>query len=252
MSSSSNLSGLRAATVTRTILVVTVVVSTFTLITRLPISTGALGQLANETANYLAYLPIMGWMRPWTLLTVVLVHGGIIHLALNMFTLYVVGPSVEQALGGWRFTALYLLSALGGSVTVLLWGVLEAMVSSRSAALLTWNVGASGALFGLFAAVYILQRHAGMDTRAIVVLLAVNLIYGFMVSNVSWQAHLGGMITGAITTWLLVKVGNKKQYNGPRQLRRAHILTLVGIALVLALIAAGLYWYIGLPQLALG
>ena len=74
----------------------------------------------------------------------------------------------------------------------------------------TVTVGASGAIFGLFGAVFVLQRAAGIDARAIAGLLAVNLLYGFIVSGISWQAHIGGLIAGMLCAWALLLLGRPR------------------------------------------
>jgi membrane associated rhomboid family serine protease len=120
------------------------------------------------------------------LLTSAFLHYGPIHLLFNMWALYIVGQQLEQWLGRLRFAALYVLSALGGSVLALLF----APVNSNTA-------GASGAVFGLFAAVFVVARRLKFDARGIAVLIGVNLLITFTFPNISWQGHLGGLVTGA-------------------------------------------------------
>jgi membrane associated rhomboid family serine protease len=122
----------------------------------------------------------------YRLLTAAFLHAGLLHLAFNMFALATVGPMLESALGRVRFAALYGLSALGGSV-------LSFLLSSPG----QFGVGASGAIFGLFGAYYVVVRRLGGETRSIVTLLVLNLIITFAVPNIDWRAHLGGFVTGA-------------------------------------------------------
>ena len=110
-----------------------------------------------------------------------------------VWALWVVGSAVEPLLGRWRFLALYLLSALGGSVMIL-WLADPASASSWYGA----TVGASGAVFGVFAALFVVQRRFGRDTSAILGLLAANLVISLVGANISWQGHLGGVLTGAV------------------------------------------------------
>lgn len=126
--------------------------------------------------------------EPWRMLTAAFLHspGSILHIGFNMYALFILGRELEPAMGRARFLTLYLLSALGGSVGVLL-------LSNPG----QFVVGASGAVFGLFGALFIIQRKRGGDVRQIVVLIAINAVLGFVVPNVAWQAHLGGLITGA-------------------------------------------------------
>jgi len=115
---------------------------------------------------------------------------GIFHIAFNMYALYVVGPALEQMLGRARFLAVYLVSALGGSVLY----YLIVPPSSGPA------IGASGAIFGLFGAWFILARRLHLDTRMVVVLIGINLVLGFTVSGIAWQDHIGGLIAGGALT----------------------------------------------------
>ena len=123
----------------------------------------------------------------YRLLTAAFLHAGLFHILLNMFALAQLGSVLEPALGRTRFLALYLLSALGGSV-------LSYVMSSP----LQLGVGASGAIFGLFGAYYVVVRHLGGETRSIVTLLVINLVITFAVPIIDWRAHLGGLVTGAV------------------------------------------------------
>jgi membrane associated rhomboid family serine protease len=107
------------------------------------------------------------------------------HILFNMWALVVVGPALEQTLGRLRYLALYLLSALGGSVLIYLIGQPGGP-----------SLGASGAIFGLFAAWFAVSRRLRMDSRGIIVLIVINLAISFAIPNVAWQTHLGGLISG--------------------------------------------------------
>ena len=139
-------------------------------------------------------------------------RGGPFHVALNMLALFMIGRSLEPLLGRWRFLTLYVLSALGGSVAVTL------------LSFVTPVVGASGAIFGLFGALLVIGRHIGANIAGIALILGVNFAIGFLPGyNISWQAHLGGFVVGALVgfifartraasrrtlqIWLLVAVG---------------------------------------------
>jgi membrane associated rhomboid family serine protease len=111
---------------------------------------------------------------------------GITHILFNMWALWVVGPQLEQVLGRLRFTVLYILSALGGNVLLYL-------VDPGQPA-----VGASGAIFGLFAAYFVVGRRIGADTRGIAFLILINLMFTFTFSGISWEGHVGGLVTGAV------------------------------------------------------
>lgn len=137
----------------------------------------------------------------YRLLTAAFLHAGIFHIALNMFALAQLGPVLEAALGRVRFVALYLLAALGGST-------LSYLVSDPR----TLGVGASGAIFGLFGAYYVVVRRAGGQTGSIVTLLVINLVITFSVPVIDWRAHLGGLVTGSALAAVFAYVPN-----GPRR-----------------------------------
>ena len=170
----------------------------------------------------LLYPPIFGVFEPWRLLTVSLVHGSFLHLALNMLALWMIGRSLEPLLGRWRFLTLYLLSALGGSVAVVLLSFGTAVV------------GASGAIFGLFGALLVIGRHIGANIAGIAILLGVNLVIGFVPGfNVSWQAHVGGLVVGLLVSFIYTRTRSRRQ----RGLQIA----------LLALVAAGLLALLFVP-----
>lgn len=123
----------------------------------------------------------------YRMFTSAFLHVDLLHLVFNMWALFVVGPPLERWLGRLRFTALYLVSALGGSVVV----YLLSDVSSST-------VGASGAVFGLFGATFVVARRLNMDVRWVVGLIAVNIVITFVVPSISWQGHLGGLVTGML------------------------------------------------------
>lgn len=114
-------------------------------------------------------------------------HFGIAHILFNMWALYVLGPPLEQHLGRLRFGMLYGLSALGGSVLV----YLVAPIGAATA-------GASGAVFGLFGATFVAAKRLNLDIRWLVGLIVINLVITFTVPGVSWQGHMGGLLTGAL------------------------------------------------------
>jgi membrane associated rhomboid family serine protease len=114
---------------------------------------------------------------------------GILHIAFNMWALIIVGPQLERVLGRLRFLAVYLVSALGGSVLYYL-----------IAPVATPALGASGAIFGLFGAWFVMARRMRVDARQIIGLIVLNLAIGFFVPNIGWQAHVGGLVAGAALT----------------------------------------------------
>ncbi|MEU1276913.1 rhomboid family intramembrane serine protease [Streptomyces sp. NPDC005805] len=129
----------------------------------------------------------------YRLLTSVFLHQEIWHVFFNMLLLWWLGGQLEQALGRSRYLALYLVSGLAGSaLTYLL------------AAPNQGSLGASGAVYGLFGATIVLMRRMRYDLRPIVVLLAINLAITFLAPGIAWQAHIGGLVAGALIAYGMV------------------------------------------------
>ena len=152
-----------------------------------------------EIRGYLAFNAAWARSEPWRFLTVVLTHAGLMHIGFNMYATYIIGQFLEPALGRARFIALYLLSALGGSVMILLmagitqpWG--------------RWTVGASGAVFGLFGALLILQRRLGVSNNGLYIILAINAAISFIFPMISWEGHLGGFVVGLLAGLVFSKL----------------------------------------------
>jgi membrane associated rhomboid family serine protease len=157
-----------------------------------------LQQMLPRLTDDIAFVPVLGAHEPWRFLTAAFAHGSVTHILFNMFALWVVGAQyLERLLGAARYAAVYLISAIGGSV------VYELMASPPRDQLdvyslwLTPAVGASGAVFGLFGALLVLNRHLGRSSAGMYATIAINAVIGFVVPNVAWQAHLGGLLTGA-------------------------------------------------------
>lgn len=140
------------------------------------------------------FAPFRALAMPWTFLSAGFLHGGIMHLALNMYALWAVGQYLEQTLGHVRYAAVYLVSVLGGHTAVYL------LADPMGQSWVTGTVGASGGVFGLFAAMFIVNRRLGGQTAQILVLIALNLVITFTFPNISWQGHLGGLVFGALVT----------------------------------------------------
>lgn len=180
----------------------------------------------------LSLLPATLASHPWTILSGAFLHGGLLHILFNMLSLYWVGRAIEPVMGWWRFLTVYLVSALGGSAFILAWCLIQPTEIFVS------TVGASAAVFGLFGAVFVLQRLGGSDTTAILTLLGVNLVYGFVVSGISWQGHIGGAIAGVAATWVLVRLARPRSgVTEAAQNRRQALAALGMIAGMVALCA---------------
>ena len=185
------------------------------------LATGLLGG-GSIVQRVLGYYPPFTLIAPWQLVTTIFVHGGFLHILFNMFSLFVLGRQLEPMIGRARFAALFLLSGIGGSVAVLL------------LAPGTFVVGASGAIFGLFAAYFVIARHLGANATQLIVIIGINLAIGFFLPNIAWQAHLGGLIVGALVGLVFVKTR-------PVRRRTAQYLLLAGVAVLLvALVAVGI------------
>ena len=179
--------------------------------------------LAPALTSVLALVPAWLMARPWTILTGAFLHGGLLHILFNMLSLYWVGRAIEPVMGWWRFLTVYLVSALGGSAFIIVWCLIQPSEIYVS------TVGASAAVFGLFGAVFVLQRLGGSDTTAILTLLGVNLVYGFMVSGISWQGHIGGAIAGVAATWLLVRLARPRSGVTEAAQNRRQVLAALGM-----------------------
>ncbi len=157
----------------------------------------------------------------YRLVTAAFLHAGLFHILFNMFALMQLGPVLERALGRWRFLSLYLLSALGGSVAGYLFSSPNQL-----------GVGASGAIYGLFGAYYVVVRKMGGETGAIVGLLVINLVITFAVPIIDKRAHLGGLAIGVLVAAAFAYVPR-----GPRQ-TRLHIYACLAVGLVLVVAVA--------------
>ena len=203
---------------TLSIIVITSVVSVLQMIP------GGVGEAITQALLFWApylYPDLTGLpFEPWRLLTAMVVHGGLWHLALNMLALWMLGRSLEPLLGRWRFVTLYVLGGLGGSVAV-------ACIAPMSA-----TVGASGAIFALFGALLVIGRHIGANIRSLAVILLINLVVGFVFyQQIAWQAHVGGLAIGALVGLIFARTRRREQ-------RTVQILLLGAVAVgLIALVA---------------
>jgi membrane associated rhomboid family serine protease len=129
----------------------------------------------------------------WRLFTSGFLHIGPIHLAVNMFSLWVIGKDFERVLGRLRFLGIYLLSMIGGSVAAYLF-----------TAPFTYTAGASGAVFGLMGGFTVLLHRLKLSLRPALIVIAANLVFSVSVPGISLSAHVGGLITGTVLTALLL------------------------------------------------
>jgi len=138
------------------------------------------------------YAPLMV-SEPWRIITSAFAHGGIVHIMFNAYSLWVLGNSVERIVGSGKFLVIFVVSIVTGCLAVVVMDPGSVVI------------GASAGIFGLFAAVFIINRGFGGNNVSLVVIIGINLAIGFVVPGVSWQAHLGGLAGGATTTVLLMR-----------------------------------------------
>ncbi len=151
--------------------------------------------------------------------TAMWLHASFTHIFFNMITLLIVGPAVEVLLGKARFFTLYLLAGLGGSVASYLLGPHGEV-----------GIGASGAIMGVLGAYVVVGLRRRLPVVPVVVLLAINFVYGFA-GNIDWRAHLGGLVTGCVLAFVYDYAGQL------RDRTTAQVLTVGGSVAVLALLA---------------
>jgi membrane associated rhomboid family serine protease len=189
----------------------------------------------------------------WRLWTVTLVHGGLLHLGFNMYALWIAGPFVEQLYGRIRFLLFYLVFGAGGS--------LASFVVSDA----RFAVGASGAIFGLFGLLVAVQyvhkplvsRNARQFLSQMGGLIAINLVFGFVVPGIDNMAHIGGLLSGLWigflfaptrvqtmrSMWLRPGMSGTLQpafgVGGTRVIRAVGVLALLGAFAVLYALGAG-------------
>ncbi len=159
----------------------------------------------------------------WRIFTPILLHASITHILFNMWALWVLGPQIERGVGTWPFVSLFLASAgVGGAFAFYLGDPLDVAV------------GASGAIFGLFGIwlSWAMHRRNTMQGRAMLrqigFLLLINAAIPFLVPNIAWQAHLGGLIAGMVIGEIWSRL------RGPN-IEVLRILTGVAIAIAAAL-----------------
>lgn len=127
--------------------------------------------------------------------------GGLLGIAFTMWMLFLIGPALEQMLGRWRFLGIYLLSALGGNV------LFYCLASPGQPAL-----GASGAIFGVFAAWFVVSRRLHLDSRWILMVIGINLVFSIVYRGaVTWQDYVGGFIVGGLITAAYVYAPRKSR-----------------------------------------
>ncbi|MCR8671239.1 rhomboid family intramembrane serine protease [Agrococcus sp. HG114] len=187
------------------------------------VAVGALQLLPGDlTAAMLYFLPY-SLVEPWRFLSYALVHVGVLHLGINMLILWMVGPSIEQRIGRLPFLAAYLVSAAGAAVAI-------AWLTPLSPV-----VGASGAIYALFGMLIGMQRMLGTLQRSLLIVVGINLVLTFVISSISWSAHVGGLAIGLALGFGIGAVHTRMRGD---QAAKAAWLVIGAVALVLALLFA--------------
>jgi membrane associated rhomboid family serine protease len=135
----------------------------------------------------------------YRILTAGFLHSGLLHLAVNMYSLWILGTLLEPAVGRVRFLLIYFVSLLAGSFGALL-------VSPNSL-----TVGASGAIFGLMGAAVLVMRQRGIDPMqsGLPLWIGINLVFSFAVPGISYGGHIGGLVGGALAAIALFEVPSR-------------------------------------------
>ncbi|WP_329053454.1 rhomboid family intramembrane serine protease [Amycolatopsis sp. NBC_01488] len=136
----------------------------------------------------------------WRLFTSGFLHYGPIHIAVNMFSLWMMGRALEPVFGKVRYLALYFVSMLGASTAVLLFDNLDG-----------GTAGASGALFGLMGAYGVIVLKLRLNPSGLIITLALNAFITFGVANISILGHVGGLVTGALVTVAMLYAPQARQ-----------------------------------------
>lgn len=172
--------------------------------------------------DLMMYTPaVAGYGEWWRLLTSGFLHFGPLHLALNMIALYVLGRDLEPVFGRLRFSAVYLVSLLGGSVAVYLFGGLNTVVA-----------GASGAVYGLMGAMLVAVLRLRLNAGPALGVIALNVVLSFTLPGISLLGHIGGLVIGAAVTAGLVYAPAGKRNTWQAAVVAAAVVLLVVMAVV--------------------
>lgn len=202
------------------------------------------GQLASpRVTSELAFAPFLGRAQPWRFLTSAFVHSPhmYLHIAFNMYALWLMGQYLEPLLGHARYVATYLVSALGGSVGYLLLAPALSVADLNTGQIGPWvtgAVGASGAVFGLFGAFLILNRKLGRSTTGIGATILINAVLGFVIPGIAWQAHLGGLLTGCAAAAVIAYSGSRRDPLAPARQGGSRATHWVGLVVVVVVLVA--------------
>lgn len=170
---------------------------------------------ALQYAGFYSYPQVS--FEPWRAITSIFAHYGIIHIGLNMYTLWIFGQVLEPMIGRGRYAALFLMAGVGGSLGVMFLAPINVGVA-----------GASGAIFGMLGALLVIHRRLGGNITQLLVLVGINLVIGFLpMFHIAWQGHLGGLIVGAVIGLIYVETRNRAKHQ-----LQVGLMTLLGVVLV--------------------
>lgn len=171
--------------------------------------------------------------KPWTLVTSMFLHDpySSAHIAFNMMALASVGVVLEKAIGGIAYSCLYFAGGVCGSLVAWWW---TATTGSQEV-----HLGASGAIFSLFSACLVLAGRLGVDWKSLAGCLALNLAVPIVTPGVSWQAHTGGAVLGALAGVAAMLASRTAEYDGtwPVRLSRPGRFMLSSSSIALAVVA---------------
>jgi membrane associated rhomboid family serine protease len=166
----------------------------------------------------------------WRLFTAMWLHGGLLHVAFNMYALYIGGSYLEMIAGKGKYLAIYLVAGVAGNVAVYL-----------LAAPISVTIGASTAIFGIFGALFIYSLHnrdsaVGRALSSMGSVILINLVITFVVPGISWQGHVGGLIGGVLAVEALTWFGQRdlRAPFGPRDIAL--------LAAVVAILVVAVVW----------
>jgi membrane associated rhomboid family serine protease len=211
--------GARPDAVTLTLIGINVVVFLITTLSGANALTGSGG--TSTIYNHFALVPVqVAHGQWWRLFTSAFLHYGILHIGFNMYALYIFGPPLEAALGRLRYVVLYLMAGVGGGLLSVGLGPIGEQAA-----------GASGAIFGLFGAFYVIARHRNIQTGPVVITIVINLILSFSIPDIDWRGHVGGLVVGLLVALVYARA----------PAARRNLVQATGVVVLAVVMAAGGY-----------
>ena len=188
---------------------------------------GSTGMLVDMGALVPAYVAVKH--EYWRLFTAMWLHGGLLHVAFNMYALYIGGSYLEMIAGKGKYLAIYLIAGVAGNVAVYL-----------LAAPISVTIGASTAIFGVFGALFTFSLHnrdsaVGRALKSMGSVILINLVITFVVPGISWQGHVGGLIGGVLAVEALTWFG-RRDLRAPWGARDVALLAAVVAIMVVAVV----------------